>query len=134
LRLESPGGPRSEASEVTIIGTVTKQPQKKEKGKKLIIRSPLVITKEWLPSRHWQIKDGRLTYQPFQETIFECSATLRAEKAWVRTLSFPLRPISLVYSLSDPAKLPVPQGKNDIHKDLVRHPGMMLLPKPRYDG
>ncbi len=47
-----------------------------------------------------------VTYQPFQEVIFECSAILEAERAWVRTLSFPLKPISLVDSLTDPSKLP----------------------------
>jgi hypothetical protein len=109
-RLESPGGPTPEASEVTIVKTVIKQPHKKEKGKKLINRSPMVITNDMLPSRLWRIKDGKLTYQPFQETIFECSATLKVEKTWASTISFPLRPIGLVDSLSDPAKLPVPQG------------------------
>ncbi len=133
-RLESPGGPLSSASEVTITGTVSKQPKKKEKGKKPVTRNSLVITRDWLPSRFWQIRDSRLTYQPFQEVIFECSTTLKAERAWSRTLSFPLKPVSLVDSLTDPFKLPVPLGKNDIHKDLVKHPAMMLLPKSRFDG
>jgi hypothetical protein len=132
-RLESPGGPSPEASEVTIVKTVTRQPQKKENKKRLIIRSPMVITNVMLPTRHWHIKDGKLTYRPNQETVFECSTTLKAEKTWARTISFPLRPIGLVDSLFEPAKLPVPQGKNDTLKDLVRHPGMMLLPRPRYE-
>jgi hypothetical protein len=134
LRLESPGGPLPTASEVTIIGSVTKQPKKKEKGKKPVTRNSLVITRDWLPSRHWQIRDGRLTYQPFQEAIFECSTTLKAERAWSRTLSFPLKPVSLVDSLTDPSKLPVPLGKNDILKELAKNPAMMLLPRPRFDG
>jgi hypothetical protein len=93
-----------------------------------------VITKDWLLSRLWQIRDSKVTYQPFQEVIFECDATLKPERIWSRTLSFPTKPVCLVDSLTDPAWLPVPSSKNNIHKDLVKFPGMMMLPKPRYDG
>jgi hypothetical protein len=50
----------------------------------------MVITNDMLPSRQWHIKDGKLTYRPFQETVFECSTTLKVEKTWARTISFPL--------------------------------------------
>ncbi len=130
-RLESPKGHSPEGSEVTIVKTVTKK--KKGSKKKLITRSPLVITEDMLPSRHWYIRDGRLTYKPHQETVFQCSTTLKEERTWLRTISFLLRPLGFVDKLSKPSKLPVPQGKNDTHKELIRHPGMMLLPRPRYE-
>jgi hypothetical protein len=126
-RLESPNGRSSEASEVTIVKTVTKK--KKESKRKLITRSPLVITEEMLPSRHWYIRDGRLTYKPHQETIFQCSSTLKEERTWLRTISFPLRPLGFVDKLSKPSRLPVPQGKDNILKELARDPGMMLMPQ-----
>ena len=55
-RLESPGSRSSEAPEVTIVQTVTKK--KKESKKKLVTRSPLVVTEDMLPTRHWHIRDG----------------------------------------------------------------------------
>jgi hypothetical protein len=128
---ESPGDPPPSAPEITNDGTAAKQPKKK--GKKPVTRNPLV-TKDWLPSRIWQIRDSQVTYQPFQDVVFECDATLKPERAWSRTLLFPIKPVCLVDSLTNPAKLPVPLGKEDIHKDLVKYPGMMMLPKPRYDG
>jgi hypothetical protein len=130
-RLESPNGRSSEASEVTIVKTIVKK--KKESKRKLITRSPLVITEEMLPSRHWYIRDGKLIYKPHQETIFQCSSTLKEERTWLNTISFPLRPLGFVDKLSRPSRLPVPQGKDNILKELARDPGMMLKPRPKYE-
>ncbi len=111
--------------------TVTKKTR--ESKKKLITRSPMVITEDMLPSRNWYIRDGKLIYKPHRETIFQCSTTLKEERTWLRTLSFPLRPVGFVDSLLKPSKLPAPQGKDDIPKELIRHPGMMLMPRPRFE-
>jgi hypothetical protein len=130
-RLEFPNSRSSEASEVTIVKTVTKK--KKESKKKLVTRSPLVVTEEMLPSRHWYIRDGRLIYKPHQETIFQCSSTLKEEKTSLRTISFPLKPVSFVDKLFRPSRLPVPQGRDNILKELARDPDMMLKPRPKYE-
>jgi hypothetical protein len=130
-RLESPKGHSPKVSEITIVKTVTKK--KRESKKKLVTRSPMVITEDMLPSRNWYIRDGKLIYKPHRETIFQCSTTLKEERTWLRTLSFPLRPMGFVDSLLKPSKLPVPQGKDDVPKELIRHPGMMLMPRPRFE-
>jgi hypothetical protein len=129
-RLESPEG---HSPEITIVKTVTKR-QKVESKKKLVTRSPLVVTEEMLPSRHWYIREGRLIYKPNQETIFQCSSTLKEEKTWLRTISFPLKPVSFVDKLFRPSRLPVPQDRDNIMKELARDPGMMLKPRPKYEG
>ncbi len=130
-RLDSPKGRSSEASEVTIIQTVAKK--KKENKKKLVTRSPLVVTEDMLPTRHWYLRDGKLLYKPHQETMFQCSSTLKEEKTWLRTISFPLKPVSFVDKLLRPSRLPVPQGKDNILKELAKDPGMMLKPRPKYE-
>jgi hypothetical protein len=104
------------------VKTVTKR-QKVEHKKKLVTRSPLVVTEEMLPSRHWYIKEGSLIYKPHQETIFQCSSTLKEEKTWLRTISFPLKPVSFVDKLCRPSRLPVPQDRDNIMKELARDPG-----------
>jgi hypothetical protein len=86
-----------------------------------------------LPTRHWGLKDGKLLYKPHQETVFQCSSTLKEEKSWLRTISFPLRPVSFVDKLVRPSRLPVPQGKDNILKELAKDPGMMLKPRPKYE-
>jgi hypothetical protein len=110
---------------------VTKK--KKESKKKLVTRSPLVVTEDMLPTRHWHIRDGQLIYKPQQETVFKASSTLKEEKTWLRTISFPLRPMSFVDKLIRPSRLPVPQGKDNILKELAKYPGMMLKPRPKYE-
>jgi hypothetical protein len=119
-RLESPKGHSPEVSEIPIVKTVTKK--KRESKKKLVTRS-----------RNWYIRDGKLIYKPHRETIFQCSTTLKEERTWLRTLSFSLRPMGFVDSLLKPSKLPVPQGKDEVPKELIRHPGMMLKPRPRFE-
>jgi hypothetical protein len=107
--------------------------KKKENKKKLVTRSPLVVTEDMLPTRHWYIRDGKLLYKPHQETMFQCSSTLKEEKTWLRTISFPLKPVSFVDKLLRPSRLPVPQGKDNILKELAKDPGMMLKPRPKYE-
>jgi hypothetical protein len=110
---------------------VTKK--KRENKKKLVTRSPLVVTEDMLPTRHWHIRDGQLIYKPHQETVFQTSSTLKEEKTWLRTISFPLKPVSFVDKLIRPSRLPVPQGKDNILKELAKDPGMMLKPRPKYE-
>jgi len=104
---------------------------KKKKPERIPVRKPVIVTREWLPSRLWQIKDDRLIFQPSDDVIFKCSTQL---KLWSRTISFPVKPLCLVDSLSDPARLPTPAGKGNVSKEWVNFPGMMLLPRPVFDG
>jgi len=110
---------------------VTKK--KKESKKKLVTRSPLVVTEDMLPTRHWHIRDGQLIFKPQQEIVFKASSTLKEEKTWLRTISFPLRPMSFVDKLIRPSRLPVPQSKDNVPKELAKYPGMMLKPRPKYE-
>jgi len=93
----------------------------------------MTFTEDMLPSRNWHIRDGKLIYKPQQEIIYQCSTTQREEKTWLRNLTFPLRPMGFVDSLLQPSKLPVPQSRDEVPKELIRHPGMMLKPKPRLE-
>jgi hypothetical protein len=93
----------------------------------------LVVTEDMLPTRHWHIRDGQLVYKPHQETVFRTSSTLKEEKTWLRTISFPLKPMSFVDKLIRPSRLPVPQGKDNILKELAKDPAMMLKPRPKYE-
>ncbi len=128
-RLESP---ERHSPEITIVKTVTKK-QRVESKKRLITRSSMTFTEDMLPSRSWHIRDGKLIYKPHQEIIFQCTTTQREEKTWLRTLTFPLRPMGFVDSLLQPSKLPVPQSRDEVPRELIRHPGMMLKPKPRLE-
>jgi len=124
--------PERHSPEITIVKTITKR-QRVESKKRLITRSAMTFTEDMLPSRSWHIRDGKLIYRPQQEVIFQCSSTQKEEKTWLRSLTFPLRPMGFVDSLLQPSKLPVPQSRDEVPRELIRHPGMMLKPKPRLE-
>jgi len=123
--------PASKRQKPVVRNAATNSSETPAKLFQLNKTSPTIITPDMLPNSKWKIVGSDVTYTIGDETIMEFDKNIPKEKAWNKTIWFPVNPKCIVDSVSCPSKLPAPISKTNIPKECLQFPAMMMLPKPK---
>ena len=123
--------PASKRQKPVVRNAATNSSETPAKLFQLNKTSPTIITPDMLPNSKWKIVGNDVTYTIGDETIMEFDKNIPKEKAWNKTIWFPVNPKCIVDSVSCPSKLPAPISKTNIPKECLQFPAMMMLPQPK---